>query len=197
MGECDCVRVIVSKCKWMWAGVSDGPTAPRAATPQRGGATRPHMQGSELAAEFRQVWCQPRGPAGSIPIAARWPAIRIPPPHPQPQAAPGEPLPGTRSSAPLPVDRRPQAQAPGDLFPAPGATRPRLGNPEGPRTGEYGRPAPNLEVANLQGSISPLAQRRTRVTTSEQEPVFTARPPMPQVAGWLPGDQRSFPNERS
>ena len=60
----------------------------------------PHAMGRNSWLNSGRRGCQPQTAGGLI--------TRIPPPHPQPQAAPEVPPSRTRSSTPHPVDRRPQ-----------------------------------------------------------------------------------------
>ena len=120
-------------------------------------------------AEFRQVW---------LPARNGWRVDpkRIPPPHPQPQAALGEPPPELGRPRHTQLTAGPKCTHSGTSVLAPGATRPRLGNHEGPRTRGCGQPTPTWRRRNPQGWMSPTRPlRRPAVTISQQEPVFLGR----------------------
>ena len=95
-------------------------------------------------AEFRQMWLPAKNGQRVHPK-------RIPPPHLQPQAAVGEPPPELGRPRHTQLTAGPKCKHSGTSVPAPGATRPRLGNPRGPRTGGDGRTVTHLEEANPPG----------------------------------------------
>ena len=129
----------------------------------------PTCNGSELMAEFRQMWLPAKN-------GQRVDPKRIPPPHPQPQAALGEPPPELGRPRHTQLTAGPKCTHSGTSVLAPGATRPRLGNHEGPRTRGCGQPTPTWRRRNPQGWISPTRPlRRPAVTISQQEPVFLGR----------------------
>ena len=134
---------------WPWFG----PTVPEATTSQREGAVWPHnAMGRNSWLNSCKVWCQPNKLAG---LTANGPA-----PTPAATSCSGGATIQTRSSAPRPVDRRPQAQAFGDfssgdlVLPGPAwvtqvalATRPRAGG--------YGQPAPTWRSLVSRARFSP------------------------------------------
>ena len=147
----------------------------------------PTCNGSELMAEFRQMW---------LPARNGWQVDpkRIPPPHPQPQAAPGEPPPELGRPRHTQLTAGPKCTHSGTSVLAPGATRPRLGNPAGPRTRGYGQPAPTWRRRTLQGWISPTRPpRRPLVTISQPEPVFLGGTQWHRCHPCLPGNVRTEP----
>ena len=115
----------------------------------------PTCNGSELAAEFRQMWLPAKN------------GQQVDPKDPTPTSAatccPRGANPGTQSSAPSPAYRRPQVQPPGDVS---------CGNlllqghvwvtPKGPaRTGTAG-PHPTCRRRSPQGWIDPHVPRKGR-----------------------------------
>ena len=125
----------------------------------------PHAMGRNLWLSSGRRGCQPQTAGGLI--------ARIPPPHPQPQAAQGEPPPELGRPRHTQLTAGPKRTSSGTSVPAPGATRSRLGNPQGPRTAGYGQPVPTWRRRTLQGWISPTRPpRRPLVTISQPEPVF-------------------------
>ena len=129
----------------------------------------PTCNGLELMAEFRQMQLPAKN--------GRQVDHKDPTPTPAATSCPRGATPRTRSSAPHPVDRQPQVQAPGDFSSSdlvlPG---PVWVTPKGPAQGGTAGPHPTWRRRSPQGWISPTRPpRRPWVTISQHEPVFLGR----------------------